>query len=109
MGYGTSGNQASIESYYSLNLVRPTGIISYQGLPKTVLGLYRNTNPDLKWETRSTFNMGMDMGFWMNRLIVKAEFYYSTTRNMLYLYDVPVPPFTFDKFLANLGKIRKKT
>ncbi|WP_276792374.1 SusC/RagA family TonB-linked outer membrane protein [Segatella oulorum] len=106
MGYGTSGNQASIESYYSLNLVRPTGIISYQGLPKTVLGLYRNTNPDLKWETRSTFNMGMDMGFWMNRLIVKAEFYYSTTRNMLYLYDVPVPPFTFDKFLANLGKIR---
>ena len=71
-----------------------------------MLGLYRNTNPDLKWETRSTFNMGMDMGFWMNRLIVKAEFYYSTTRNMLYLYDVPVPPFTFDKFLANLGKIR---
>ena len=45
------------------------------------------------------------MGFWHDRLIVTAEYYYSRTWDMLYDYDVPVPPFTYDKLLANLGKM----
>lgn len=37
--------------------------------------------------------------------MLTAEYYYSKTTDMLYLYDVPVPPFTFDKLLANLGSM----
>lgn len=48
------------------------------------------------------------MGFWHDRLIVTAEYYYSRTWDMLYEYDVPVPPFTYDKLLANLGKMSNK-
>jgi hypothetical protein len=69
------------------------------------MGVYRNANPDLKWETRSTFNIGTDLCFWQNRMVLTAEYYYSKTRDMLYMYDVPVPPFTYDKMLANLGKM----
>ena len=104
-GYGQSGNQGGIDSYNSLPLLRPLGIISYQGTPTITLGQFRNTNPDLRWETRSTFNIGTDVGLFHNRIVLTAEYYYSLTTNMLYQYDVPVPPFTFDKFLANLGKM----
>ena len=34
-----------------------------------------------------------------------AEYYYSKTKDMLYMYDVPVPAFTFNKLLANLGSM----
>ncbi len=104
-GYGVSGNLGGIESYNSLQLVKPNGIVSYNGSPTTTLAIARNANPDLKWETRSTFNIGADLGFWHNRLLMTAEYYYSKTRDMLYLYDVSVPPFTYDKLLANLGSM----
>ena len=104
-GYGTSGNLGGIESYNSLQLVKPNGVVSYNGSPTTTLAIARNANPDLKWETRSTFNIGADLGFWRNRLVMTAEYYYSKTRDMLYLYDVSVPPFTYDKLLANLGSM----
>ena len=104
-GYGQSGNQGGIDSYNSMALLRPTGVISVQGSPTTTFGQFRNTNPDLKWETRSTFNIGTDIALLNSRIVLTAEYYYSLTTDMLYQYDVPVPPFTFNKFLANLGKM----
>lgn len=104
-GYGQSGNLGGISSYYSQNLVRPIGTVSVDNTPTTTMGLFRNSNPNLKWETRSTFNVGTDISLWHNRLVLTAEYYYSLTTDMLYQYDVPVPPFTFDKLLANLGKM----
>ena len=104
-GYGQSGNQGGIDSYNSMALLRPTGVISIQGSPTTTFGQFRNTNPDLKWETRSTFNIGTDIALLNSRIVLTAEYYYSLTTDMLYQYDVPVPPFTFNKFLANLGKM----
>ncbi len=72
------------------------------------LGAVRNNNPDLKWETRSTVNAGIDLGLWNNRLILTAEYYYSKTTDMLYAYDVPVPPFAYDKLLANIGSMSNR-
>lgn len=105
VGYGLSGNLGGIDSYNSLNLLRPQGTVSVGGTPTTTMGQYRNANPDLKWETRSTFNIGTDLCFWNNRVVLTAEYYYSKTTDMLYQYDVPVPPFTFSKLLANLGSM----
>ena len=104
-GYGTSGNLGGISSYHSLQSVRPIGIVSHNGTPTVTLGTLRNANPDLRWETRSTFNIGADMGFWGNRLVLTAEYYYSKTSDMLYLYDVPMPPYAYNKLLANIGEM----
>ncbi len=104
-GYGTSGNLGGIDSYNSLQLVQQNGVVSYNGSPTVTMGIIRNANPDLKWETRSTFNIGADMGLLNNRIVMTAEYYYSKTRDMLYLYDVPVPPYTYDKLLANIGSM----
>ena len=103
VGAGISGNLGAIDAYYSLERYMPTGIVPGNGMPAVTLGFTKNTNPDLKWETRGTLNFGIDLGMWNNRLVLTAETYYSKTHDMLYLYDVSVPPFPFDKLLANLG------
>ena len=104
-GYGQSGNLGGITSYTTLNTVKENGIVSVNGAPTVTMGSIRNTNPDLKWETRSTFNIGFDLGLWNNRLMLTSEFYYSKTTDMLYEYDVPVPTFAFDKLMANIGSM----
>ena len=104
-GYGQSGNLGGITSYTTLNTVKENGIVSINGAPTVTMGSIRNTNPDLKWETRSTFNVGFDLGMWNNRLMLTSEFYYSKTTDMLYEYDVPVPNFAFDKLMANIGSM----
>ena len=104
-GYGHSGNLGGISSYLTLKQYIPVGLISYNGTPTVTMGTLRNSNPDLRWETRSTFNIGADLGFFKNRLLLTAEYYYSKTTDMLYEYDVPVPTFAFDKLLANIGSM----
>ena len=104
-GYGRSGNLGGICSYLTLRQYIPVGLISYNGTPTVTMGTLRNSNPDLRWETRSTFNIGTDLGLFNNRLLLTAEYYYSKTTDMLYEYDVPVPTFAFDKLLANIGSM----
>ena len=104
-GYGRSGNLGGISAYLTLRQYVPVGLISYNGTPTVTIGTLRNSNPDLRWETRSTFNIGTDLGLFNNRLLLTAEYYYSKTTDMLYEYDVPVPTFAFDKLLANIGSM----
>jgi TonB-linked SusC/RagA family outer membrane protein len=105
MGYGRSGNLGGIDSYLSLQLVQPNGVVSMNGAPTTTLGIIRNANPDLRWEIKRTFNVGVDMAFWQNRILLSADFYTSRTSDLLYNYTVPVPPYTYNQLLANIGKM----
>ena len=89
----------------SQQLIKPNGVVNVGGTTVATLGIIRNANPDLRWEIKRTFNVGLDMAFWQNRIVLTADFYASKTTDMLYEYDVPVPPFTYDKLLANLGKM----
>lgn len=104
-GYGVSGNLGAIDSYNSLQLMKPNGVVSVNGAPTVTMGVIRNANPDLKWEVKRTFNVGLDAGFFQNRLILAADYYHAKTSDMLYLYDVSVPPFAYNKLLANLGSM----
>lgn len=106
IGYGLAGNQSGIDSYTTLNLVKPNGIIPVGVSPVVSLGDIRNTNPDLKWEVKYTFNTGVDITLFSNRLLVSANYYTSKTKDMLYLYNVSVPPFTYNTLLANIGSMR---
>lgn len=105
-GYGYSGNQDAIDSYNSLQLVKPNGVVSSGGDPTVTMGLIRNANPDLRWEVKRTMNVGLDAAFWDGRAIFTFDYYHSVTDDMLYQYDVSVPPFAYNKLLANLGSMR---
>lgn len=103
--WGLTGNLDAITSFRSMDLLSPTGIVNVSGAPTVTMGMTRNTNPDLMWETRATWNVGADVGLLHNRLVFTAEYYNSLTRNMLYDYDVPTPPYPFSKMLANIGSM----
>ena len=102
---GQSGNLGGITAYYALQRFMPNGIVPYYSMPTVTLGQLKNYNPDLKWETRTSFNIGVEGGFFDYRLHLYAEYYYSKTTDMLYNYDVSVPPFAFNKLLANIGSM----
>ncbi len=104
-GMGISGNLGGIEAYNSLTLLSPTGIVPWYGNPSVTFNLHTNPNPDLHWETRGTLNIGYDLGFLNNKVVTTAEYYYSRTHDMLYMYDVPMPPYPYPKMLANLGSM----
>jgi len=105
-GYGLAGNQSGIDSYTTMNLVKPNGVIPVGASSVVSLGDIRNTNPNLKWEVKLTFNAGIDVALLDNRLLLSANYYTSKTKDMLYLYNVSVPPFTYNTLLANIGSMR---
>lgn len=107
-GLGQAGNLGGISAYTTMNTVRQTGIVPIKSSPTVTLGMVRNNNPDLKWETKTTFNIGADLGFFANRLMLTAEYYYSKTTDMLYAYEVPVPPFAYNTLLANIGAMSNR-
>ncbi len=107
-GLGQAGNLGGISAYTTMNTVRQTGIVPVKSSPTVTLGMVRNNNPDLKWETKTTFNIGADIGFFANRLMLTAEYYYSKTTDMLYAYEVPVPPFAYNTLLANIGSMSNR-
>ena len=106
VGYGLSGNLGGIDSYNSMQLIQPNGLVPVGGAPATTLGIIRNANPDLQWEVKRTYNAGLDLQLWHGRIALTIDYYRSRTTDMLYVYDVPVPPFTYDKLLANLGSMK---
>ena len=107
-GFGQAGNLGGISAYTTMNTVRQNGIVPVNSSPTVTLGMVRNNNPDLKWETKKTFNIGADIGLFANRLMLTAEYYYSKTSDMLYAYEVPVPPFAFNTLLANIGSMSNR-
>lgn len=107
LGAGRSGNLGGIDAYNSLQLLKPNGIVYLStNEASTTLAFVRNSNPDLKWETKRSFNVGMNFAMWDRRVVLTLDYYKAKVKNMLYLYDVPVPPFTYDKMLANLGAMQ---
>lgn len=57
------------------------------------LGLgYRQSNianPYIKWETQEQWNLGIDLGFWNNRVSLAADLYDKTSADMLMQLQLP--------------------
>lgn len=79
LSYGIVGNQNGIGNYTTLGLTDQEryefGDNSYMGyLPGKEL-----SNPNLKWEQSRTANIGLDFGFFNNRLSGTIEYYNTRT------------------------------
>jgi TonB-linked SusC/RagA family outer membrane protein len=105
VGYGVTGNQDAIKPYTSMELYEPSGITSVNGATTTTYSIASNSNPDLKWEVKHMFDIGLDFSAFCNRLNITADYYHSKTKDLLYDYKVPVPPFVFTTLLANIGSM----
>ena len=111
--WGTIGNQDAIPSYASIALVGPTGSYYEPGTTLnrgylTGYGPSQNPNPNLRWETTTTTNFGLDFGLLNGRVSGALEYYIKDTKDLLYTYSVPVPPNLFPTTLANVGRIKNQ-
>ncbi|MCJ7627668.1 MAG: SusC/RagA family TonB-linked outer membrane protein, partial [Longimicrobiales bacterium] len=106
-GFGITGIAPS-SPYQSLTTYRYTGNYPVGG--SWVQGLVpgQNPNPDLKWERKEEINLGMDFSVLDYRLAGSLDVYRRDTKDMLYNYDVPVPPFLYGNMLANVGHMRNE-
>ena len=63
-------------------------------------------NADLKWETTTTYNAGLDLGFLDGRLTASADFYYRETKDLLNFTPVPAGANLTNYLNANIGDLK---
>ncbi len=78
LGYGLVGNQ-NIPNYSYYTLFSPTTTLDSYILRNS--GIYGN--PNLKWETQKQANIGLDLGFWHNRLNMTLDYFYTRNEDLL--------------------------
>ena len=68
----------------------------------------RNVNDDLKWETTTMLNLGLDFAFLNGRINGTIEWYNKSTKDMIWDYPVSLAKYPVDKLTANVGKMRNR-
>jgi TonB-dependent starch-binding outer membrane protein SusC len=102
VGYGTTGND-QIGNFDNRDLFTTGGVYNGgAGLNYTQLG-----NPDLKWETNTTLNFGIDFGLMQNRITGIVELYNKENSDLL--ISQPLPGYTgFTSIATNVGAMTNK-
>lgn len=103
--FGTAGNNniptgQTFQSFESNNTSWINGFTSYWSASK------RLANPDLKWETTNTRNIGLDFGILKGRINTTLEAYMNNTTDLL--IEFPVSGTGYDTQFRNLGETENK-
>lgn len=106
--YGVTGALPG-QSYLSQQLYGPGSsptYFLYNGVFTPVYSPQSNPNPDLKWETKSEIDFGVDFSAFDSRLNGTVDFYSRNTKDALITLNVPVPPNLFPTTVLNAGKLK---
>lgn len=60
----------------------------------------------MRWEKKKEFNLGLDYGFFNDRIFGSIDYYIRTTKDLIWDYKVAVPPYVSSSITANAGSIR---
>lgn len=105
LSYGSIGNQA-ITPYQTQGLL---GRTFYNWGNAAAFGYQPNTigNPDLKWETSTTANVGIDFSLFNGRLGGTFEYYKVNTKDLLLSRQLPTST-GFNAVTTNVGRTRNQ-
>ena len=99
-GNSNIGNRAI--SYYQTGNNNEFGGTEYVGVYLSQMG-----NPDLKWETTTEWNIGLDLGFFNNRVNVTAEYFHKVVSDLLSERSLLIFNEA-SKIAANIGKTQSQ-
>ena len=117
LGWGQTGQQ-SVGGYFDY---MATYVQSQQGsyYPNMFTGQYLNNgavtgytlypagyNPNLKWETTTTWNVGFDMGWLNNRVTLALDWYLRDSKDLLATVTVAPGAATTNELTQNVGSLR---
>ncbi|QEC44736.1 SusC/RagA family TonB-linked outer membrane protein [Pseudobacter ginsenosidimutans] len=105
IGYGTTGNNRVNDfSAWSSLEINPTTGYSYGNVPGQGMVPINLGNDKLKWETTAQTNIGLDLGFFNNRITLTTDYYYKETKDLL-LNATLAPSQGFLTGYKNVGKV----
>lgn len=99
MSYGAQGNDnIGYYAYQALYSIK-------NNLGESGLHASRLATPNLSWETNLNLNIGLDFGFWSNRLSGSIEFFERRSKDLLFSKNL-VPSSGFSSIDENIGAIK---
>jgi TonB-dependent starch-binding outer membrane protein SusC len=102
---GRTGN-SEVPPYSSLAALSPTNYY-FNSTLVTGISPVQIANPDLKWETTTQYNAGVDFGLLNSRVNVTFDAYYKKTTDLL--LHVPFPLYSgYASSLQNVGSVENK-
>ena len=105
--YGETGQDAPFSGISRLRFgTQGNFLVDGQFIP--ALAPQSNPNPDLKWEIKREWNVGVDFAFMNDRLFGSLDYYQNTTSDLLLEFTVPVPPNIFPQQWVNIGELSNK-
>ncbi|MBO4720588.1 MAG: TonB-dependent receptor [Prevotella sp.] len=114
LGWGKTGQQDGIGNYnyfasYNVNINNTDGRYPISGVNDEGL-LYRPDayNENLKWETTTTSNIGLDFGFFNGRVTGNVDYYYRKTTDLINDAYVSAGSNFRNKVSSNIGSLVNK-
>ncbi len=112
-GWGKSGNDevGNYNGYSTYSSNSANGSYSINGsATSSVAGFYAsaNGNPDAKWETTSTTNIGLDVGALKNTLTLTLDVWQRKTKDMLFAVAIPQVSGNASAPSINIGDMDNK-
>ena len=106
LSFGTAGNNRIGSAMYE-TAYTAYGKNKYYGAgneqnPHYTLNNPQLANPDLKWETTITRNVGLDFGFLGERISGSLDYYWNTTKDLL--LDAPITAIGYTSMQQNIGQ-----
>ncbi|MDR2968319.1 MAG: TonB-dependent receptor [Tannerellaceae bacterium] len=113
VGYGVTGSLPN-DSYMSLTKIGSTFGTTVRGYYfdgrwySNAFGPTNNPNPDLRWEKNQSLNVGVDFGFFNNRISGNIDVYQKKTTDLINGYQAQVPAMIHPTIQANVGTIMNR-
>ncbi|RPD49884.1 SusC/RagA family TonB-linked outer membrane protein [Hymenobacter sediminis] len=105
--YGAVGNQNAAPNYGYASVAANNQIYVFGGQPAPGLAITQINNPDLKWETAVTTDVGLDAELFDSKLSFTADYFVRRTKDMIAL--LPVPEYIGQApASANVGSLRNR-
>lgn len=103
--YGQLGNQ-NIGDYLYTNTINPGVVYNFDG-SKVIGGIQTQiSSNDIKWETKTTKNIGVDASFLNDKFDLSAEYYQSVTDDILVGVPIPLSVGATNSPTVNAGKLQ---
>ena len=107
LGWGMTGQQEGIGDYsYFATYQQPTSTrVLYPAAGEGFQYIPNAYNPDLKWETTTTYNAGIDFGFFNNRFSGSVDVYHRKTTDLLMSAPVAAMSNFGNRVMKNVGEL----
>ncbi|MCX2449768.1 SusC/RagA family TonB-linked outer membrane protein [Pedobacter sp. PLR] len=106
-GYGETGN-ADFDANVAYRMYAPDAWWLVDGQWQRTYGVRHNQNPNLKWEVKKEFSVGMDFALLNNKITGRLDFYKRKVDDIIYNINVSQPPAIYETTTVNIGSMQNK-